>query len=222
MARLHPKLEEGLALVPGDRPVHLLTRHSVRELAKNGFADYRLPLTPEGVRLARQWGGSLGRPLASFHSSPVGRCMDTARALADGAAEAGLWRGEVNIEQTMQLVEPGCYVEDIGQIGPLFLKLGAIGFLNRHLQENLPGLLSPAEGRQRLLAYLRERDPLPGQVAVHVTHDTILMAFVADLLGLEEVDDSHWPWMMEGAWLWFDDQQLHWVWRGQQYRHDPV
>ena len=222
MARLHPQLEPGLALLPSDRPLHLLTRHSVRELAKNGFADYRLPLTPEGIRLAREWGQRLPLRLASLHSSPVGRCMDTARALAEGAGKAGLHQGEVQVEQVMALVEPGCYVEDIGRIGPLFLKLGAIGFLNRHLRDNLEGLLTPSQGRSKLLGYMRERQPPAGQLAVHVTHDTILMAFVADLLGLDQVDDGHWPWMMEGAWLWFEDASVHWVWRGKHYVHEPV
>lgn len=223
MARLHPKLLDSMALVPTDRPVHLLTRHSVRELAKNGFADYRLPLTPEGIRLAREWGGALALPLASLHSSPVGRCVDTARAMAEGAAEAGRAAVTVTpepaIEQVTALVEPGCFVEDISKVGPRFLELGALGFLNQHLRGDMPGLLTPVQGRDKILAYLREREPAAGQMALHVTHDTILMAFVASLLGLEAVDDSHWPWMMEGAWLWFEGDTLNWVWRGQHYQH---
>lgn len=221
MARLHPQLESGLALLPDDRPLHLLTRHSVRELARNGFADYRLPLTAEGVRLAREWGARLPKPVASWHSSPVGRCVDTARALAEGAGEPDA-SSEPEIEQVMSLVEPGCYVEDISRVGPLFLKLGAMGFLNRHLQEEVDGLLTPAQGRIKILDYLRQREPPVGQLAVHVTHDTILMAFIAELQGLAEIDEQHWPWMMEGVWLWFEENTLHWVWRGERFEHNGI
>ncbi len=218
MARLHPNLKDALTLLPQQRPVHLFTRHSVRELSPDGFADYRLPLTEEGVNMARAWGAELGRPVAAFYSSPVGRCVDTAAALQQGGREAGLIDQELPIHTCMELVEPGCYVEDINTVGPHFLRMGAVAFINHHLREGMQGLLSPRDGKRKLIQYLRMRDPQPGALAVHVTHDTILMAFVASLLGLQQVDDKDWPWMMEGLWLWLDEQHMHWVWRGEQGR----
>ncbi|EKF72777.1 phosphoglycerate mutase [Alcanivorax hongdengensis A-11-3] len=218
MARLHPRLQDALALIPEDKPVHLLTRHSVRELAKNGFADYRLPLTEEGVLMARGWGGQLQRPIESFYSSPVGRCVDTARAMADGAREAGLLveAPEPEIVTDTTLVEPGCYVEDLNLVGPQFLRMGAMKFLNQHLQEPFEGMLTPADGRAKLVGYLSDRQPQAGHLAVHVTHDTILAILVAELHGHTRISEEDWPWMMEGLWLWFSDQHLHWIWRGEQ------
>jgi len=218
MARLHPTLKDALALLPDGRPVHLFTRHSVRELSPDGFADYRLPLTEEGVRMAQDWGAELGRPVSAFYSSPVGRCVDTAVALHAGGKGAGLIAGELTVQQCAELVEPGCYVEDINIAGPHFFRMGAVAFINHHLQHGMQGLLSPEQGKRKLLRYLRARDPAPGELAVHVTHDTILMAFVASLLGMQEVSERDWPWMMEGLWLWVDDQHLHWVWRGEPGR----
>lgn len=215
MARLHPRLQDALPLLPIDRPVHLLTRHSVRELAKNGFADYRLPLTPEGVAMARDWGRQLPRPVAAFHSSPVGRCVDTALAMYEGGRERGLAGHDLEVRHETVLVEPGCYVEDIMRVGPLFFELGAVGFINRHLQGDLAGVLEPEAGLYKLGQYLREREPGGGELAVHVTHDTILAAFMAGLAGREQISEADWPWMMEGAWLWFEDERLHWVWRGE-------
>ncbi|HBC18890.1 MAG TPA: histidine phosphatase family protein, partial [Alcanivorax sp.] len=107
MARLHPRLLEALNLLPKDKPVHLLTRHSVRELAKNGFADYRLPLTPEGIDMAREWGTQLARPVEAFYSSPVGRCVNTAIAMAEGARKAGLIAEIPEVTTDTTLVEPG-------------------------------------------------------------------------------------------------------------------
>src|SRR5690606_4981580 len=145
---------------------------------KAGFADYRLPLTPEGVAMARDWGAALGRPLFRVSSSPVGRCVDTARAMMVGAVAAGLLEAPLEIERSMTLVEPGCYVQDVAQVGPHFMRLGALRFINQHLREGMAGLLSPQQGRAKLLRFLQERGPAPGSLALHVTHDTIIIAFV--------------------------------------------
>lgn len=215
MTGLHPSLLPALALLPKDRPLALLTRHSVRENSANGVATYDLPLTPEGVALAESWGAQLARPFHSLHSSPVGRCMDTASAMARGAGLA-----DVDIRTTMNLVEPGCYVQSIGHVGPLFLQLGPLAFANRHLRENLDGILSPAEGAAKLLRHLHEHQGPAGTISLHVTHDTILAAFIYHMMGREHLDEEDWPWMMEGAWLWFDEDTVHWVWRGQFGRRE--
>ena len=218
MARLHPRLHDALQLLPADRPAHLLTRHSVRELAKNGFADYRLPLTPEGITMAREWGARLERPVSAFYSSPVGRCVDTAQAMAEGAHGAGLIDHEPEVITDSTLVEPGCYVEDMNRVGPTFLKMGALRFLNAHLRQPFDGMLTPAAGRAKLAGYLHDRQPGAGELAVHVTHDTILAVLVAELEGRDAIDEGHWPWMMEGLWVWFDERHLNWVWRGEHGR----
>ncbi|KAF0805842.1 phosphoglycerate mutase [Alcanivorax sp. S71-1-4] len=218
MARLHPRLEAAFELLPTQHAVHLLTRHSVREQAQNGFADYRLPLTPEGVALARDWGARLPRPVSAFYSSPVGRCLDTARAMHEGGLAAGLVDGPLALEQVGDLVEPGCYVQDIRLAGPLFFELGVVGFINRHLAGDLDGVLSPADGLGKLTRYLHARQPPAGSMAVHVTHDTILAAFTAGLRARGEISDEDWPWMMEGLWLWFEAGHLHWIWRGEPGR----
>lgn len=210
MATLHPFQHSGLELAPANSSLILLTRHSVREFAPNGIAGYDLPLTAEGVALAESWGGQLLRPLHAFHSSPVGRCMDTARAMMRGA---GL---TMDIQPSMNLVEPGCYVHKVHEVGPLFLELGPLAFANRHLSENLPGILNPAEGAAKISRYLQAHQGPVGSLTVHVTHDTILAAFVYYLMNRQQISEEDWPWMMEGVWLWFDaDNALHWVWRGQ-------
>lgn len=211
MSKLHPALAPAMALLPPERPLTLLTRHSIRETAPNGVATYDLPLTAEGLRLAEEWGARLGRPLHSLHSSPVGRCVDTAAAMARGAGCPGL-----EIRTSLNLVEPGAYVHSIGEIGPLFLQLGPLAFANRHLQEPLAGILSPAEGAAKLLRHLQEQQGPAGTLALHVTHDTILAAFIYHLMGRSTLAEADWPWMLEGAWLWFDEaDNVHWIWRGE-------
>ncbi len=210
LQRLHPALLPSLAELPADLPVALLTRHSIREEPANRFATYDVPLTPEGVALAQAWGELLPRPLARLYSSPVGRCVATAEAMAMGAGLA------LPVETCSALVEPGSYVQDMHQVGGLFFKLGPLGFANKHLRNEVRGVLSPQEGARRLLQHLQQGLGDPGTLAVHVTHDTILAAFIYFLRGQKELEQSHWPWMMEGAFLWFDDDMAHWLWRGER------
>jgi broad specificity phosphatase PhoE len=165
--------------------------------------------------MAREWGAQLARPVEAFYSSPVGRCVNTAIAMAEGARKAGLIADIPEVTTDTTLVEPGCYVEDLNQVGPTFLKMGAFRFLNQHLQEPFEGMLSPAEGRSKLAAYLKAREPASGHLNVHVTHDTILAVLVAELHGRRRISEEDWPWMMEGLWVWFSGGQMHWVWRGE-------
>jgi broad specificity phosphatase PhoE len=211
MAELHPELAAAFVQLPQDRPLMLLTRHSVREQAPgHGVATYDLPLTPEGVLLAEEWGRQLPMPLHGLHSSPVGRCMDTALAMARGAG-----REDLSISTSFNLVEPGCYVHSVGEIGPIFLQMGPLAFANRHFSEPLPGILTPEQGGAKLLQHLYRHQGPAGTLSVHVTHDTILTAFIYHLMGRTAIADADWPWMMEGAWLWFDDaDSVRWIWRG--------
>ena len=212
MEELHPSLLPTLDLLPVDRPVALFTRHSIREQAQQGFAGYDVPLTPEGVRLATAWGARLGRPLHRVWSSPVGRCVDTARAMLAGAA-----RPDLLVEPHLQLAEPGCFVKDIRTVGPLFLQLGPVAFANHHFSEPVRGVRSPEAGTRRLLDFLRGELGAPGSLSLFVTHDTILAACIYTLLAIPRIDQDDWPWMMEGAFLWFDETTVHGIWRGQHF-----
>ncbi len=213
MKNLHPELLPSLERLPENRPVALLTRHSIREQAKQGFAGYEVPLTPEGVQLAEAWGARLDRPLHKAWSSPVGRCMDTAKAMLLGAE-----RVDIEVHQHIQLVEPGCFVKDIRTAGPLFMQMGPVQFANYHFREVVRGVRSPREGTHRLLTFLRDAQGAPGSLSLFVTHDTILAACIYTLLGVNRIEDADWPWMMEGAFLWFDDNHVHGIWRGRHFR----
>ncbi|MDX1694509.1 MAG: histidine phosphatase family protein [Ketobacteraceae bacterium] len=209
---LHPDLLKSFDRLPGNQPVAFLTRHSLREQPKNGFANYEVPLTAEGVALAEALGKAIERPVAGFYSSPVQRCVDTARAMAEG-----LGYREATIHETPYLVEPGSYVQEIEKVGRLFFKLGPVAFASKHLKGEVRGVLSPEQGTLQILRHLKETLGEGNELTVHVTHDTILAAFVYCLLGHDELDDSHWPWMMEGVFVWFDEGQVHWIWRGEYH-----
>lgn len=210
MEQLHPALLKSLDRLPDDRGVVLLTRHSIREQPQGRFAGYDVPLTEAGVELAKAWGGALRRPLHKVLSSPVGRCTDTAKAMLEGAAAS------LCVDTHPLLVEPGSFVHDISAIGRLFLELGPVQFANRHFAGELAdGVLAPPVGTARIIALAREHAGPAGSLSLLVTHDTILAAVIHTLRAARSISEEDWPWMMEGAFLWFDDAQVHWLWRGE-------
>ena len=215
LQHLHPQLLAAMDMLPGDCPVALLTRHSIREQPTNQFAGYDVPLTELGVELARAWGQQLSLPISAFFSSPVSRCMETATAMGQGA---GL---EIPVNTHSSLVEPGSYVVDLPIAGPYFFKLGPLAFAQKHLRNEVRGVLPPDEGALNLLRHLKHNLGHPGSLTVHVTHDTILAAFIYFLRRESELEESHWPWMMEGAFVWFDNVEVNWIWRGE-HGHFPV
>ena len=73
-----------LDLVPKDKGAVLLLRHSLRNEIPDGTHGLDIPLTPEGVLLAEQWGKDLSWTIGGIKSSPIGRCVQTGNAIISG------------------------------------------------------------------------------------------------------------------------------------------
>jgi broad specificity phosphatase PhoE len=222
---------QALPLLPDlHQPLILLTRHSVRERTSGqGFASYDLPLTPAGRQLAEDWGHHLaeqtGRWIAACLSSPIQRCIDTATLMLDGQSRHDSALTAPPVHTTALLVEPGSFVVDVVQAGPLFRQHGPLNFINHFLDNALPGMKQPHQGVFDILALLHaHQSHAHSTLLLAVSHDTILAALLAVMAGHARITWDDWPDMMEGVFLWFegetfDQSHLHWVWRGQQFRH---
>lgn len=211
-----------VGLLPEGERLILFTRHSLRERSDgNGFASYQLPLTPKGRILAKSWGRWLAGHLpysldVDSISSPIGRCIDTAQLMQEGA---GLRR---DITHQSLLVEPGSLVTEPEIANPIFKEIGVLNFINRFLQNNLEGTKNTYQGGLDLLSLFYQHQPQHGHLMLAVSHDTLLSAFLAVMFDVEEIDWNDWPKMMEGVFLWFDDKPFdqanaHFVWRGETY-----
>ena len=206
---------ESLSLIPEDKPVSLLTRHSIREEPENFNAHYKLPLTEQGIALANYWGGL--QPFSHFqlYSSPVGRCIETAHHMHDGRHNK-----HKTVQEMSVLAEPGCFIEDISimrKVGKVFVEEGPIPFINQMISGNFQQHLSVKAGIRKLLEHIKAEQAEQNlqQLNIHVSHDTILAAFVYSLLKQDSINLDDWPRMMEGVYLWFDDTYVHGVWRGK-------
>lgn len=209
--------------------VTLFTRHSVREIVPGqGLAGYDLQLTEQGRELAQTWGSYLiensDRVIQHCISSPIQRCVDTAALMIQGADEISTYQNTHHIEIIEQglLVEPGSFVLDIQQAGPFFQKQGALGFINSFVNNALPGMKNPIRGVIDVLELIYKTHPQnKNGLSLAVSHDTILAAIIAVISGKTNIDQSDWPEMMEGLFVWFEgddflDSKLKWIWRGQR------
>lgn len=221
-AHLPDSMMASVKLLPKHERLILFTRHSLRERSdNNGFASYTLPLTVNGRILAQAWGRWLAEHLdysmdVDSMSSPIQRCIDTAILMQEGA---GISRA---VSHQSLLVEPGSLVVDAQEAGQIFKDIGALNFINRFLANDLVGTKSPEQGGLDMLRLFYQHQPEQKHLLLAVSHDTLLSAFLAVMMGIKEIDWNDWPKMMEGVFLWFDDKpfeqaKVHFIWRGRVY-----
>jgi hypothetical protein len=178
--------------IPRDRPVALLMRHSNRYPITDPAKNYEVGLTEEGVQLAERLGHLLADSFqpGRVMSSPVGRCQDTASAIARGAG----W--------PVSVVPHHLLSHD--HIAPAW----ALAELGRCSDDTPSEVLATLE-----LLIKNER----GQPAldVLVTHDTIVGS-IANCVLKAPILGENWPLFLEGVFFWEAEDGVHALWRGEE------
>jgi broad specificity phosphatase PhoE len=192
---------DSIARAPRDRAVAILLRHSVRDHLPPDDVGYTMPLTDAGRQLARELGAVLGDRLASLHTSPVVRCVETAESLREGAAAT------VPVLVDRALGDPGAFVVDGRRAWVNWKELGHPAMVD-HLARGatpLPGLANPAAAARYLVRHmLGATNGRPG-LHVFVTHDILVTATAARLLDIP-LEKPEWPRFVEGALFWRDGE----------------
>ncbi len=157
------------------------------------------------------------RPEVGVITSPVPRCVETAKAILRGGGfgrEAALdWR----------LGDPGPFVVDTETSGALFLETGILEIARRQISDVKPptGMRATSDGVGLLLDLTAKELGNSGRLNVYVTHDAILAVLVAYLYGLS-VDEIYWPGYLDGMIMWRSSEKLHFAWRGLQQASHPL
>ena len=183
-----------LAETPVEAPVAVLLRHSVRGPLPRGDTGDAVPLTRDGVRLARRLGAVLGGRLRTLHASPLPRCVQTAGALRSGAEV------DVPIVSDRLLGDPGVYVVDACRAWSNWEVLGHEAVVRSLVSGSpaLPGMADPDPAARLLVRHmLAAAGDRPG-LHLFITHDFVITVTVARLLG-EPLGREDWPWYLEGA-----------------------
>jgi broad specificity phosphatase PhoE len=193
-------------------PLIGLIRHSVRHSIQEATleAANETPLTDEGRALAR----TFGRQLPSWRRvrlrhSPVPRCGDTARCIAEGAAEAGcdiVGIGEWSMLGGEFIRDPSLVVSSFGRLGPRgFFRAWRAGELGAGALMSLPD--AAAEVKRLLLVALGQED---GPVLdLHVSHDVVVLVLLAAACDVT-APGVPWPGYLEGVLLTPREGRLHW------------
>ena len=197
-----------LAAVPADVPVAMLVRHSVRGLLPHGQMGEDVPLTADGEAIAQQLGAVLGARLKMLRTSPVLRCIQTAKAVRLGAAS------DIGIETSDLLGGPGVYVVEPARAWPNWQTMSHEAVM-AHLVEHddpLPGLARPAEAALQLVQRMLGEAGMDPGVHVFVTHDLFVTTTVARMLQ-QPLGRDAWPWFLEAAFFWRASDGLHLAYR---------
>ena len=190
--------------VPEGSPVALLIRHSARNDIPDGDTGIELPLNDLGIRLCQELGRELVGRVKSARSSPVLRCVQTAKLLHQAADTDG----EVILDK--RLGAPGAYVLDEQVAWGNWLVHGNEGVI-QHLVSGswaLPGMADPAEAANGLIAHFLEC--AGGEPGLHlfISHDSIVTPTVARALS-QDMPKSQWPEYLDASAFW--RQQNGWM-----------
>lgn len=192
--------------------IGLVLRHSIRHPIETEEDVFSAGLTAEGIRQAEWFGRELGqiRRPGRLMASPVGRCIDSAAAIARGAG----W--EARIEPDVRLSHP--FIERIIN-GP-------------HIRWKRDPLPAPVAA---LLDLVLEGEDQPGKLDIFSTHDTNLAVLAGYFIGQTfsyTIDDplpggrtpgsapasltGHWPDFLEGILIFRVENDVHLCWREQE------
>ncbi|MBM3856145.1 MAG: histidine phosphatase family protein [Verrucomicrobia bacterium] len=180
------------------RNIVVFLRHGEREsVPSHEFPRHDAPLTDDGKRAAESLGMQFGARLGSVRSSPVPRCVETARALLVGAGKPAA------PHEDRLLGDPGAFVLDGDRAMATLVDLGFHPAAKRLGEgERLPGFVDPdAASRQMLALAVSLLVGGPPGVHVLVTHDLILSTLVARVWG-RALAEAEWPGYLHGAALW--------------------
>lgn len=206
--RIPPSILSTLDRVPRNCPVVLLLRHSVRGHLPPGDVGYTVPITDIGRQLGRELGAMLGDRLRTLHASPIMRCVQTAEVLRDGAST------DCPVVRDRLLGDPGVYVLDNKRAEQAWADRGHESVMANIVSgaDPLPGMARSDEAARFLVQHmLAVADDSPG-IHVFVTHDSLVTATAARLLK-RPLGKDDWPWYLEGAFFWRDEDGLHTAYR---------
>ena len=169
-----------------------------------------MELLPEGVELAKKLGACMGKRLVSLHSSPVIRCVQTAKAFAGGAGVP------LKIREDTLLGLHSIYIEDSKKAGALWKEeeLGHEKILAALVSgKQLDGFADPWPAAEKLVRHMREQSgEIPG-IHVFVTHDSVVTVTAAWALGRKLVKDD-WPKYLESTGFLIDKDRVTVSYRG--------
>lgn len=176
-------------------------RHAEREPFHYGEPGNSKKLTQRGKNEALKLGKSLPK-IVKAYSSPMDRCMDTARLISDSKPEASKYLGS-----------PSAYIYDDALSHEYYSKIHVKTAVLEYLKTGtLPGHLEIHEGTEKMSEFLNNLLEKNG-VTLCVTHDAFLAIFIAQVTGYDFTDD--WVGFLDGCIIFRKGSARSIWWRGE-------
>ncbi len=168
----------------------VVIRHGHREKYKHQSFGNDVELTMEGKAASSTLGSAMKRvPLGEVHTSPLTRCVQTAQELLKGSGQKS------NIISSKVLGDPGPFIIDPIQAGPLFLQHSLQDMALAIVKgEKLPGIRSLEEGGLLFLNYISQVKRFP---CLMISHDIIICLLLCFFFKSKEVN-NYMPDFLEG------------------------
>lgn len=190
----------------------MILRHSLRDKIPPNEMGNNILLTREGEVMAEYFGRHCELSLSCIHTSVVERCRQTASLIAKGyQAKSGI---SLPIIPTHVLTDS--YINDLNKATMLFKTHSPYWIMSAFLKgETLDGMRGVDESMKLLFDYIFKNQSDSG-MEVFITHDTFLIAIVCFCHNIKpDLDDFIWPYMLEGAFLYLENEQINCIFRGK-------
>ena len=185
-------------------------RHAEREVIPKGKLGHELKITQKGIDDTLNLGPHFDNRLIKIYSSPVQRCLETARHLKNLAKYPV-------VKENKMLGNPGVFVENPDIASKVFFQLEPMEIAAALLKKTLtmPGFcLSVEAAIKKLLTHLFKLAFEEG-IYLFITHDSILgvvNGFLFPDRNLPEV----WPDFLESLFLYKKEEVLYAIFRGER------
>ncbi len=153
--------------IRNNKKLIIVIRHAERYHAKKGTFGEEIPLTFRGRKASELLGKTIAEiPVPKIHTSPVLRCVNTAKELRRGSRQKSL------IEETKVLGDPGPFTADPKEAGPIFLTKPLLEIAQAIADgEAVPGMRGLSAGSKLFLNYALG---VSAQLTLMITHDVII------------------------------------------------
>jgi broad specificity phosphatase PhoE len=222
---IYKSMQKSAALCPRGCNVKLILRHTIRYDIAGFEADKNIQLREEGKIMAQRLGESLDMPVGIIASSLSPRCLDTCAEIIKGI-QLKLPQSTFKIKQEPMLQVPQNADEVLA--GKTFKEAGNNGeeavrniFQSFVDKRPLPGLFDLNTATNRLLKAVFDFGNKDKELDIFCTHDFQLAMLLLYLFGGTQdaknaLFNGGWPLMLEGIFLWKQDNAINGLWRGDK------
>lgn len=211
---IYEHMEEGAAQVPSNANCKIVFRHSIRESIGDGYGR-EVPLTDEGVEMARCFGKHLKYNIGVVASSSCERNINTCREILVGR---NIERNIIVASRELECpqIQDGLICDEVFREHKYRTDI----IVHKMIEGDLPGFNSIAVSAGIMLDYVFASGNKENTVDLFCTHDfqmaillSYLFCFAAD--AEEGFVVNRWPMMMEGMIFWGGRNHFWCSWRNE-------